>query len=170
MRRICQIGRMEQPPHHNRHTLSRRTRRTTITTTTIIPLNVGSAPSSFRDTLWCAWRVGPNYNTTHHAPHVLIVAVVSTVKTNNRPGAIVMTKAKNPMLQIRADVPWLMAVDDIACKLKLGNRSRCVEIAMECLATMTDVENPSRVQHPEEPPTDRFTHTDKARLLSMIVR
>ncbi len=68
-------------------------------------------------------------------------------------------------LNMRCDQPWLTALDDMAVKLRLGNRSRVVDVAIECLADMAEMQIPPRVQNPETGVTDRFTPADKARLL-----
>jgi len=68
-------------------------------------------------------------------------------------------------LNMRCEKPWLIALDDMAVKLKLGNRSRVVDVAIECLADMSEMQIPPRVRNPETGVTDRFTLADKARLL-----
>ena len=73
---------------------------------------------------------------------------------------------KPPVLTLRADVSWLTAVDDLAIRLKLGNRSRVVEVALELLVQMSGApELPPRIPHPEIPVTERFTTTDREMLL-----
>ena len=69
------------------------------------------------------------------------------------------------VLNMRADNPWLLALDDMAVKLRLGNRSRVVDVAVELLADMAEVQMPPRCLHPEQAVTERFTLADKARLL-----
>jgi len=69
------------------------------------------------------------------------------------------------VLNMRGDNPWLLALDDMAVKLRLGNRSRVVDVAVELLADMAEVQMPPRCLHPEQAVTERFTLADKARLL-----
>lgn len=68
-------------------------------------------------------------------------------------------------LNMRCEKPWLDALDSLACKLRLGNRSRVVDLSLELLADMAGSQIPPRVRNPEHGVTDRFTPEDKARLL-----
>lgn len=69
------------------------------------------------------------------------------------------------VLNMRADPPWLTALDEIAVKLRLGNRSRVVDLSIEILSDLAEVKIPPRCLHPEQPVTERFSAADKARLL-----
>ena len=72
---------------------------------------------------------------------------------------------KYTTLNIRADSPWITGLDDLAVLLRLGNRSRVIDLAVELLAAMAEQQIPPRVAHPEQPTTERFTLADKTRLL-----
>ena len=73
---------------------------------------------------------------------------------------------KPPVLTLRADYPWLTAIDDLAIQLKLGNRSRVVEVALELLVLMAGAPMlPPRIPNPENPVTERFTRADRDSLL-----
>lgn len=73
---------------------------------------------------------------------------------------------KPPVLTLRADVSWLTAVDDLAIRLKLGNRSRVVEVALELLVQMAGAPMlPPRIPNPENPAMERFTRADRDNLL-----
>jgi len=73
---------------------------------------------------------------------------------------------KCPALTVRADIPWIEAIDDLAVLLKLGNRSRVVDLAVELLAAMAEAPAlQPRMAYPENPITERFTLADKGRLL-----
>ena len=49
-------------------------------------------------------------------------------------------------LNMRCEKPWLTALDDMAVKFRLGNRSRVVDVAIECLADMAEMQIPPRVE------------------------
>lgn len=69
------------------------------------------------------------------------------------------------VLNMRADPPWLSALDDLAVKLRLGTRSRVVDVAIDILSDLAEMNMPPRCLHPEQAVTERFTVADKARLL-----
>ena len=73
---------------------------------------------------------------------------------------------KCPALTVRADIPWIEAIDNLAVLLRLGNRSRVIDLAVELLAAMAEAPAlPPRMAFPEQPVTERFTQADKFRLL-----
>lgn len=86
------------------------------------------------------------------------------VNTNIRDESLKMS-SKYSSLNIRADSPWLTGLDDLAILLRLGNRTRVVDLAVELLASMAEMKMPPRVAYPEHPGIERFTAEDKARLL-----
>ena len=49
---------------------------------------------------------------------------------------------KYTTLNIRADSPWLTGLDDLAVLLRLGNRSRVIDLAVELLAAMAEKQIP----------------------------
>jgi len=92
----------------------------------------------------------------------IIVTVVTTGKTNVMTEEQMMSKQ---VLNMRADNPWLLALDDLAVKLRLGNRSRVVDVAVDILSDLAEVKMPPRCLHPVEAVVERFSAEDKARLL-----
>ena len=58
---------------------------------------------------------------------------------------------KYTTLNIRADSPWLTGLDDLAVLLRLGNRSRVIDLAVELLAAMAERRYPPEWLIPSSP-------------------
>ena len=81
-----------------------------------------------------------------------------------------MSKGTTPpmsMLSLRADKPWIEALDDAVYSQRLGNRTQAFERAIELFVALCGLPPmPDRVIKEEIPPTCRFGNADMLRLLN----